>query len=205
MKRPVPVLPGVVGVIILAWLAGGACLQPTNTGAGGMGGTGGRADSVGAGAGTTASGGATSSGGSLYASGGGAGGTAGGAGGAPAAAGGTSGSGGSSSTLANFATVHDIVFTLCGGSGCHQPGDTPPTLLDDAHLYSTLLTYVSTYCGDRVLVKPGSPQESAFYLAQSGRCGNSLPKMPLGCVDNCTPPDYLDGVSQWIENGAPEQ
>jgi hypothetical protein len=28
--------------------------------------------------------------------------------------------------------------------------------------------------------------------------------MPLGCVDNCTPADYLEGVRQWIANGASE-
>jgi hypothetical protein len=29
--------------------------------------------------------------------------------------------------------------------------------------------------------------------------------MPKGCVDNCTPPDYLDGIKQWIAAGAPKQ
>lgn len=100
--------------------------------------------------------------------------------------------------------MHEIVFTLCGGSGCHQPGDTPPALLDDAKLYSTLTTFVSKKCGNRVLVKPGSPEDSAFYLAQAGQCGSSLAKMPFGCVDQCTPPDYLEGIRQWILNGAPK-
>lgn len=107
--------------------------------------------------------------------------------------------------MANFATVHDIVFTLCGGSACHQAGDTPPTLLDDAKLYSTLMTFVSGKCGNRVLVKPGAPQDSAFYLAQAGQCGDAMDRMPLGCVDQCTPPDYLEGVRQWIQNGAPQK
>jgi hypothetical protein len=106
--------------------------------------------------------------------------------------------------LANFATMHEIVFTLCGGSGCHQPGDTLPTLLDDAKLYSTLTSYVAKKCGNRVLVKPGSPEDSAFYLAQAGRCGDTLSRMPFGCVDQCTPPDYLEGIRQWIQNGAPK-
>jgi hypothetical protein len=135
---------------------------------------------------------------------------AGGAGGSPgsggtSATGGTSGSGGSSSQYANFATVSEIVQAKCGGSGCHD-GDTPPTMLgiSDAKLYTLLTAYVSTYCGNRVLVKPGSPDQSAFYLAQEGQCGNTLPQMPLGCVDTCTPSDYLDGVRQWIANGAPQ-
>jgi hypothetical protein len=28
--------------------------------------------------------------------------------------------------------------------------------------------------------------------------------MPFGCVDQCTPPDYLEGIRQWILNGAPK-
>lgn len=120
--------------------------------------------------------------------------------------GGQSGAGGASSQYANFATVAQIVQVQCGGSGCHN-GDTSPTMngLSDADLYKTLTTYVSALCGKCVLVKPGSPDQSAFYLAQMGLCGNSLSQMPLGCVDNCTPPDYLDGIRQWIANGASQQ
>jgi len=28
--------------------------------------------------------------------------------------------------------------------------------------------------------------------------------MPFGCMDQCTPPDYLEGIRQWILNGAPQ-
>ena len=172
---------------------GGARSATGGTGAGGHAGSAGHG---GSGSGGSAEGG-VKGGGS-----GGAGRGGSGAGGA-SALGGTSGAGGSS--LANFATIHDIVFTLCGGSGCHQPGDTPPAMLvDDAKLHATLTSFVSQLCGNRVLVKPGSPQDSAFYLAQAGECGPSLPQMPLGCVDNCTPPNYLEGVRQWIANGAPQ-
>ncbi len=119
--------------------------------------------------------------------------------------GGATGSGGSSSQYANFATVSQIVQIKCAGSGCHN-GDTPPTMagIGDAKLYTALTTFVSTLCGNRVLVMPGLPDQSAFYLAQKGLCGDYLPQMPLGCVDNCTPADYLDGVQQWIANGAPQ-
>jgi hypothetical protein len=77
--------------------------------------------------------------------------------------------------------------------------------VEGTQLYSTLMTFVSQKCGNRVLVKPGSPEDSAFYLAQAGLCGNTLPRMPFGCVDRCTPPDYLEGVRQWIQNGAPQE
>jgi hypothetical protein len=38
-----------------------------------------------------------------------------------------------------------------------------------------------------------------------GLCGDSLAKMPFGCVDACTPPDYLEGIRQWIEAGSPSR
>jgi len=120
-------------------------------------------------------------------------------------AGGASGAdSGGGSPYANFAAIRDIVTFKCGGAGCHS-GEREPRLVDEPKLYSTLTTYVSLRCGNRLLVKPGSPQESAFYLAQHGRCGTDLPQMPLGCVDNCTPSDYLEGVRQWIANGASQQ
>ena len=172
----------------------------TGGGAGGGGtGSGGSAGSGGAGSGgTTSSGGSAGSGGTASSGGAGSGGAS--------ATGGSSGLGGSSSQYANFATVSEIVQAKCGGSGCHN-GDTPPSMvgISDAKLYTLLTTFVSKLCGNRVLVKPGSPDQSAFYLAQEGLCGNTLSQMPLGCVDNCTPVDYLDGVRQWIANGAPQQ
>ena len=55
-----------------------------------------------------------------------------------------------------------------------------------------------------MLVKPCAPEESAFYLAQMGQCGD-LAQMPFGCdpkYDNCTPAEKLEGLRQWIANGA---
>ena len=127
--------------------------------------------------------------------------------------GGATGSGGvlmtgGASPYANFASVVQIAQVKCGGAGCHAGGEQKPVLLgvDNATLYSTLKSYVVKECGNRVLVKPGAPQDSAFYLAQQGQCGNTIPRMPLGCnEENCTPPDYLEGVRQWIANGASER
>ena len=91
-------------------------------------------------------------------------------------AGGASGAdSGGGSPYANFATIRDIVLFKCGGAGCHS-GEREPRLVDEAKLYSTLTTYVAPRCGNRLLVKPGSPEESAFYLAQNGLCGTNLPK-----------------------------
>lgn len=145
--------------------------------------------------------GASAEGGSPITEGvGGAGGSGGGSGGS--GGGGAGSAAGSNSPYANFATAAEIAAIKCGGAGCHG-GETPPYLIEPATLYGTLTTFVSMRCGNRKLVVPGMPQESAFYLAQAGQCGPDLPKMPLGCVDTCVPDDYLEGVRQWIENGAP--
>lgn len=126
------------------------------------------------------------------------------------ASGGVTGSGGANgfggaptSPLATFTTMREIVNVTCGGGGCHND-ETKPMLVDDATLYTTLTTYKAAKCGNRVLVKPGAPAESAFYLAQAAMCGATLARMPSGCVDNCTPPDYLEGIRQWIVAGAPK-
>jgi hypothetical protein len=136
-------------------------------------------------------------------------GSGGGGGTAMAACAGSSGT----STLATWANVRDVVDNTCFGSDCHIQGDRQPTLLalsaaplPDATLYTTLTTYKTTLCGQRSLVKPCAPDESAFYLAQAGMCGADLPYMPFGCspaYQNCTPDDKLEGIRQWIANGAP--
>jgi hypothetical protein len=212
MNRRTPVSTRTLSVLVIALLAplaacqvsGGSSGSSGGSGGSGNGGIAGGSDSGGSGSGGSGSGGTAGGSGSGGARTGGMGGGGGGMGGA--GTGGAAGTGGSSSELANFATVREIVSVTCGGSDCHQPGGTPPALLvDDAKLFSTLTTFVSKKCGNRVLVKKGSPQDSAFYLAQAGLCGDSLPRMPLGCVDRCTPTDYLEGIRQWIVNGAPQE
>ena len=126
--------------------------------------------------------------------------------------------GGSSGTspLATWANVRDVIegngAIGCFGADCHRQGEREPVMLgigkplSDEALYGKLTTYQTTdKCGKRMLVKPCAPDESAFYLAQKGMCGE-VPLMPFGCLpefDNCTPADKLEGVRQWIANGAP--
>jgi hypothetical protein len=134
----------------------------------------------------------------------------GGSGGGMVNCGGSSGT----STLATWANVRDVVDNTCFGSDCHVQGEREPILLglnsaplSDTALYAKLTGYKTTLCGQRMLVKPCAPEESAFYLAQAGMCGaNDVPYMPFGCspaYDNCTPTDKLEGIRQWIANGAP--
>jgi hypothetical protein len=162
---------------------------------GGTGSTGGAGSSGAAGSASGAAGTASDSGGQ------GTSGTSGGGTGTTGGAG-SAGSPSMESPYANFATMTEIVMVKCGGAGCHS-GEMPPTLVADGTLHGTLTSYVSKLCGNRVLVKPGAPEDSAFYLAQAGLCGDTLPKMPLGCVDACVPADYVDGVRAWIAAGAP--
>jgi hypothetical protein len=210
LRRVVPASGGLFAILLVCSVLTlpGACQsdnQPGNDGTGGKGsgGSGGGVSQGGSGSGGSGSGGA-GRGGAVGRGGAGGAGTGGATGGGAGGASATGGAGGGSSPYANFASVKEVAMVLCGGSDCHNPKDNPPTLLDEATLYSTLMTFVADKCGNRVLVKPGSPSESAFYLAQMGQCGDGIPQMPKGCVDNCTPPDYLDGIRQWIQDGAPE-
>ena len=95
-----------------------------------------------------------------------------------------------------------------GGAGANPGWDDAP--LSDAELYSKLTTYKPLKCADRVLVKPCAPDDSSFYRALAGTCegvgGIALAQMPFGCLpqfDSCTPADKLEGIRQWIANGAP--
>jgi hypothetical protein len=143
--------------------------------------------------------------------------------------GGRSGSGGSEpplscggssgAALATWANVRDVIEGStpppmgCFGADCHTQGDREPILLglntaplSDADLYAKLTTFRTTKCGKRVLVRPCAPDDSAFYLVQANRCGADMPQMPFGCLpefDNCTPADKLEGIRQWIADGAP--
>jgi hypothetical protein len=124
----------------------------------------------------------------------------GGSAGGPSAMGGSGGA----SPYANFATVREVVALVCGTASCHL-GEAKPTLANDASLFSVLTTYVSKGCENNVLVKPGAPDQSAFWLVQRGPCG-TVPRMPKGCTpgENCIPQEYVDGIQQWIANGAPQ-
>jgi hypothetical protein len=134
-----------------------------------------------------------------------------GGGGGAVSCGGSSGT----SALATWANVRDVVDNSCFGSDCHREGEREPILLGftpltDAALYTKLTTYKAIKCNDRVLVKPCAPDESSFFRAQAGTCeglgGIALAQMPFGCLpqyDNCTPADKLEGIRQWIANGAP--
>ena len=142
----------------------------------------------------------------------GMGGSGGSGGSAPVSCGGAGGTG----DKATWANVRDILapdypIGGCFGADCHTEGDREPFLfglnsapLSDADLYRKLTTYRTVKCGQRLLVNPCSPNQSAFYLAQMGLC-EELPQMPFGCEpanDNCTPDAKLEGLRQWIANGA---
>jgi hypothetical protein len=109
-----------------------------------------------------------------------------------------------SSSLANWSGVKTVIGFYCGGAGCHNEGQQPAFFPDnDATLYRTLMEHKVAKCGGRVLVKPCAPEDSAFYRAQAGTC-ETLPRMPFGCGEgSCTSAEDLEGIRQWIANGAP--
>jgi hypothetical protein len=122
------------------------------------------------------------------------------------------------STMADWASVKLLVADSCVGADCHATGDRQPYLfgttgpLSDADLYTALTTFMAPKCGNRVMVKPCAPDDSAFYRAQVGQCegaaGIALAYMPYGCnpappYENCNPADRIAGVREWIAKGAP--
>lgn len=78
---------------------------------------------------------------------------------------------------------------------------------NDDTLYKTLMEYKVKDCGNRVLVKPCAPEESAFFRVQNGGSPSCdpVPRMPFGCGSgNCTSDDDLEDIRQWIAKGAPK-
>ena len=146
-----------------------------------------------------------------------------GASGATSAAGGSASSAGAGSPGStgsaiepSFATVK-LVFgggggiescaaAPCHGAGGNAPPGAPVTLADNDQLYANLTTYVSMACGNRKLVTPGKPAESALLQILRGPCGLT-PQMPYQCKPadgTCIPDEYVAAISQWILNGAPK-
>ncbi|HEX2658026.1 MAG TPA: hypothetical protein VHU40_07125 [Polyangia bacterium] len=191
----------------------GACVPNDPGGQSGSGGSGsGGSGSGGSGSGGSGSGGSSSGGSGSGGSGSGGSHSGGSSSGGSGSGGSGSGSGGScaassTSSTATFAQMKVVIGFYCGGTGCHNAGQAPDLFpKDDATLYKTLTEYKVKDCGNRVLVKPCAPEESAFYRVQSGSMTcDPVPRMPFGCgVGSCTSDDDLEDVRQWIAKGAPK-
>jgi hypothetical protein len=197
-----------LALALMCPLGGCATSDNINANTGGSNGSGGGSSGGSTGSGGGASGGSTGSGGN------GSGGST-GSGGSNPSTGGMSGadSGAGASPYANFATIQQIVQLKCGGASCHNSGLQDPMFQADSNLYKNLTTLKAPDCMNYTLVKAGNPNQSAMYLAISGICGGGVPQMPDGCTGgdpsgpdySCLPPDYIEGVRQWIANGAPQQ
>jgi hypothetical protein len=75
----------------------------------------------------------------------------------------------------------------------------------DSDLYTRITSYVAKDCNNETLVVPGHPETSALIKIISGPCSNGVPQMPNGCMgDGCVPQEYIDALSAWIANGAPQ-
>jgi hypothetical protein len=94
----------------------------------------------------------------------------------------------------------------CFGGLCHNLPEHPLQLGVNDKLYTTLTTYMTRDCG--VIIKPGSPQDSALPKLLKGKCG-TIERMPYDCINDgdptCIPPETIAALEQWIAKGAPQQ
>jgi hypothetical protein len=210
-------------------LAGSLCLlavactmettEPNTPGSGGTGGAPSAGGTAGTGGDAAGTGGLTAGG-----SGGGAGGFSGGAGGVAGGgaggggagglggtggtdAGGSAGggAGGSGPTLA-FSEVAPVVNQSCGRMGCHGTGfgAKMPTLTSAnlQTLYQNLTSTMVPECGNKPLVSPGNPANSAILSLVKRECGDFF--MPADCMNTpCLPQATIDTLTDWIQGGAP--
>jgi hypothetical protein len=215
-RRPAWFLTCAMACLVLATTG---CSDGTAPGTGSAGGGGttatAGASAAGATTGGTTSGGAGGSAGSAVA-GGGAGGTAAGgtvAGGAAGSLNGgsagqtaTGGTAGGDTVAASFEGLKSVLKASCFGGVCHDLPEHPLQLKIDDKLYGTLTSHMTKGCG--VVVKPGSPQDSALVKLLKGPCGGT-DRMPLNkCTDDgdegCVTPANIAAIEQWIAAGAPQ-
>lgn len=103
----------------------------------------------------------------------------------------------------------DTPFAISPCFDCHEAGgDLPQVFKNDETLYDTLTTRTIEKCDNRVLVKPGDPENSALYLVLLGTCG-SVSQMPYGCYkspdgfeNTCAPDAEIERLRAWILGGA---
>jgi hypothetical protein len=105
-----------------------------------------------------------------------------------------------------FAEVSGMVNTTCGKSGCHAAGPLAKMpLLTSANaqtLYQNLTNTMVQECGNKPLVDPGDPANSAILALVQQDCGEFF--MPADCTsDPCIPQANIDKLSAWIQGGAP--
>lgn len=106
-----------------------------------------------------------------------------------------------------FAMLQGVIKMSCFGGVCHDLPEHPLHLTLDDKLYTTLTTHMTKHCG--VVVKPGSPQDSALVKLLKGPC-NGTDRMPYNkCVEDtdegCVRPEYIAAIEAWIAKGAPQQ
>lgn len=104
----------------------------------------------------------------------------------------------------DFETVAAFVNFNCETCHVGPVGDShdPDLRNDQNQLYATLTTYTVPRCGNKPLIDPGNPDNSALIAAiTGGQCGE-LPQMPYGCGEFCEVPNEIPALRQWIADGA---
>lgn len=107
----------------------------------------------------------------------------------------------------------------CAGSDCHGGFEHRLDLRDDLTtngqaLYDQLTTWTSELCGNKLVVNPGNPDQSAILDVLTTGCGavapncvvgeECIPQMPFNCQPgfDCVPDDKIEAIRQWIADGA---
>lgn len=99
-----------------------------------------------------------------------------------------------------------MVNLSCGKMGCHGTGfgAKMPTLTNanPQTLYQNLTNTMVQECGNKPLVSPGNPANSAVLALVKRECGDFF--MPADCMNTpCLPQASIDTLTAWIQGGAP--
>ena len=99
-----------------------------------------------------------------------------------------------------------MINTTCAKAGCHGTGfgAKMPTLTNTnpQTQYQNLTNTMVQECGNKPLVDPGDPANSAILALVQQDCGEFI--MPADCdSDPCIPQANIDTLTAWIQGNAP--
>lgn len=102
-------------------------------------------------------------------------------------------------SLSKLSSIQNTVFSQnCTASGCHGPANNQANLLlTEGNSYSNLVNVQSVLFPQYSRVVPGNSSQSLIIKILKGEVS---PRMPLNREP--LPPDVIDSIAAWIDNGA---